>query len=191
MNVTRLNPWRTVSRREIVDARPWFRVMAEDVELPDGKIINGFYSIDAPDYVMIVALTPDRSVIVEQSYKHGPRRVSLTLPAGYIEQGEEPLVAAQRELLEETGYTAASWQHLGSFTVDGNRGCGAAHLYLAHDAVHTAQPDHGDLEEIVIERRSLTALRAALFQGEVAQLPVVAAIGMALIALDERGSADA
>lgn len=179
-----LTAWQTVSRREIVDARPWLRLMAEDIQLPDGQIIHDFYTIDAPDYVMIVALTADtNAAIVERSYKHGPRRVSLSLPAGYIEHGEDPLAAAQRELLEETGHIADSWQHLGTFTVDGNRGCGAAHIYFARNAHQTAVPDAGDLEEMEIQFLSMAALREALLRGEVAQLPVVAAIGMAVVAL--------
>lgn len=185
MNGEHLRRWQTLSRREIVDARPWLRLMAEDIELPDGRIIEGFYTIEAPDYAMIVALTADDRVIVEHSYKHGPRKVSLTLPAGYIEQGEEPVVAAQRELLEETGYTAASWQHLGTFTVDGNRGCGTAYIYLARDARQTAAPDHGDLEEIEIQLLDVAALRDSLFRGDVAQLPVAAAIALALAVLGD------
>jgi ADP-ribose pyrophosphatase len=179
-----LKPWQTISRREIIDARPWLRLMAEDIQLPDGRIVRDFYTIDAPDYVMIVALTAGTdAAIVERSYKHGPGRVSLTLPAGYIEPGEEPATAARRELLEETGHVADSWQHLGTFTVDGNRGCGAAHIYLARDAHRTAEPDDGDLEEMEIQFLALPMLREALFRGDVAQLPVVAAIGMAMIAL--------
>ncbi len=183
MEGTSLKVWQTLSRREVLDAQPWLRVLAEDIQLPDGRVVRDFFTIEAPDYVMIVALTADNAAIVERSYKHGPRTVSLTVPAGYIERGEEPIVAAQRELREETGYIADSWQRLGAFTVDGNRGCGTAHIYLARDAHRMAEPDHGDLEEMEILFLSLAALREALFRGDVAQLPAVAAMSMAVVAL--------
>jgi ADP-ribose pyrophosphatase len=183
MTKVNLRPWKTLRRREVVNAQPWLRLLAEDVQLPDQRVINGFYTIEAPDYVIIVALTANSEVVIEHCYKHGTRRVALNLPAGYIERGEDPLSAAQRELREETGYEAASWQHLGTFTVDGNRGCGTAHLYLARGARQTVEPDSGDLEEIAIALMGVGTLRDALFGGEVAQLPVAAAIGMALVAL--------
>src|SRR5947207_11562367 len=100
------------------------RVWSEAVQLPDGRVVEEFSTIELPDYVVVVALTPDGRVVVERNYKHGPRRVCLNLPAGYLERGEEPLAAARRELLEETGYAAEEWVSLGGFAKDGNRGCG-------------------------------------------------------------------
>ncbi|MGH2499881.1 MAG: NUDIX hydrolase, partial [Candidatus Limnocylindria bacterium] len=61
--------------------------------------------------------------MVVRSYKHGPRAVGLSLPAGYLDDGEEPLDAARRELREESGHEAEGWTSLGRFVVDGNYGC--------------------------------------------------------------------
>lgn len=175
--------WETVARHEVVDRRPWLRLWSEDVKLPDGRIIAGFSTIEMPDYAVIVALTPDNKVIVEHSYKHGPRRVSINLPAGYIEDGEDPLAAAQRELREETGYAADRWSFLGRFTNDGNRGCGTANLFLAREARRVAEPDGGDLEEMNIDLMDLDELPQAVRQGDVAVLSTAAAIGLAIVAL--------
>jgi ADP-ribose pyrophosphatase len=68
---------------------------------------------------------------VQRQYKHGPRTIGLTFPAGAIEPGEDPSVAARRELLEETGIEARRWRTLGRFVLNGNQGAGAVHLFFA------------------------------------------------------------
>ena len=177
--------WETIARREVADVRPWVRLRAEDVRLPDGRVIEGFSTIEMPDYAVVVALTPGGEVVVERNYKHGPRRVCLNLPAGYLEPGEEPLAAARRELLEETGYAAAEWVPLGRFANDGNRGCGTGFFFLARGARPVAEPDAGDLEELAIGLLPLDALAEAVRGGEVAVLSIAAAIGLAVVAQQE------
>lgn len=174
--------WETLSRREVADGRPWVRLWAEDVQLPDGRVVEGFFTIEMPDYAVVIALTPDSRVVVERNYKHGPRRVCLNLPAGYVEQGEDPLAAARRELLEETGYVAEEWVSLGGFTDNGNRGCGTGHLFLARRAQRVAEPDAGDLEEMEIGLMGLDEVIEAMRRGDVAVLSVAAAIGLAVAA---------
>jgi ADP-ribose pyrophosphatase len=158
------------------------RLWADEVRLPDGRVVEGFFTIDMPDYGVVVALTPDGRVVVGRNYKHGPRRVCLNLPAGYVEQDEDPLAAARRELLEETGYVAQEWVSLGSFTNDGNRGCGAGHLFLARQAQKVAEPDAGDLEEMEIGLMGLDEVIEAVRRGDVAVLSVATAIGLAVAA---------
>jgi ADP-ribose pyrophosphatase len=104
------------------------------------------------------------------------------LPAGYVEQGEDPLAAARRELLEETGYVADEWVSLGSFTNNGNRGCGVGHLFRARQAQKVAEPDAGDLEEMEIGLMGLDEVIDAVRRGDVAVLSVAAAIGLAVAA---------
>lgn len=177
-----LSPWEMLARRELLDGRPWLRVWAEDVRLPDGRVIEDFYTIEMPDYVVVIALTPDARVVIERNYKHGPRRVCLNLPAGYLDAGEDPHAAAQRELLEETGYVAEEWRPLGSFANDGNRGCGRGHFFLARGARQAAAPDSVDLEEMEIGLLPLDELAQAAFRGDVGILSIAAAIGLAVAA---------
>jgi ADP-ribose pyrophosphatase len=182
-----LRHWQTLERREVIDRWPWLRLWSEDLRLPDGRVVRDFSTLEMPDFAVVVALTPDDRVVVERNYKHGAGRVCLNLPAGYLQPGEEPLAAAQRELLEETGYAAHDWQSLGSFVNDGNRGAGSGHYFLAHNARLVAAPASGDLESMAIELLSLAELVRATRHGEVAVLSIAAAIGLAVAAVHDEG----
>lgn len=153
------------------------------MQLPNGQVIPDWIHVELPAYAMVVAIRRDLQALTIRSYKHGDGQVSRRLPAGYLEPGEEPIAAARRALLEETGYTAADWTHLGSFTVDGNRGCGTAHLFLATGAERVADADSGDLEEIIIEPVRLGDLSDAVRTGQITALSTAAAICLASMVL--------
>lgn len=93
--------------------------------------MTNFYQIDVPEYTVIVAQTQEGTIVMERQYKHAVGKIILNLPSGYLESNESPLNCAQCELLEETVFKAESWCHLGSFCVDGNRGCGKMHAFVA------------------------------------------------------------
>ena len=175
--------WVIRERRLSADYSPWLRLWEEDVELPGGRVIERFTRVELPDFVVVAAITERREVVIERSYKHAVGRTSISLPAGFVEHEEDPREAARRELLEETGYAAEQWEHLGSFVVDGNRFCGTGHFYLAREARQTASAAPGDLEEITVELLGLEEVLLALRSGEVAQLGAAAAIGLAIAVL--------
>lgn len=179
-----IRPWRTLARRVLLRRPPWFEVGEEDVELPDGKIIEGFAWIDERPFAIVVPLTADGATVLVRSYKHGVREVALSFPAGFIEDGEPPLEAAKRELREEAGYEADDWTALGRYVVDGNYGSGAMHAFLARGARKVCEPDSGDLEEqellLVPWAEAVSRLRG----GEAKQLSTAAALGLAALALD-------
>lgn len=145
-----LRPWQTLSRRSLYSGGPIADLAVERVLLPDGRVVDDYYSVRMPDYVLVFAEMRDGSVPLLRQYRHGPRRVCLTFPGGTIDGDEAPLDAAKRELLEELGATADAWHSLGSYVTNANQGCNTAHLFRATGCEVVRPPDSGDLEESVV-----------------------------------------
>jgi len=138
--------WRTRSHRTVFASGPVREVAVEAVELPDGRTISDYHVVRLPDYVLVYGVMSDGTVPMLRQYKHGPRRVCLTFPGGAIDDGESPLDAARRELLEETGCSATEWERLGTFVTNANQGCNTVHLFRATGCVPVRAPNSGDLE---------------------------------------------
>lgn len=116
--------WVVESSTSILLREPWLEVFEEHIRLPDGRLVDDFYTVRLRDFVAVAAWTEDERLITVQHYRHGPRRITRSLPSGFVERDEDPADAARRELLEETGYAAETLSFLGRFVVDGNRRCG-------------------------------------------------------------------
>ena len=183
-----MRPWRTLARRTLLSRPPWMEVGEERVALPDGREVDGFLWVRTRDFVAMVAVTERDEVLLVRSYKHGPRRVSLAVPAGYIENGEEPLAAAKRELLEETGHASDDWTSLGSYVVDGNYFVATEHIFLARAARKVSEPASGDLEEMEVVVVPLAEISEYVRRGEVVQLSSAAALTIAVQLLRSRAS---
>jgi 8-oxo-dGTP pyrophosphatase MutT (NUDIX family) len=103
-------PWEVLSTRLVIDT-PFLRIRTEEIALPDGSILSDYYIIENRGWVGVVPITEDGRFIINKQYKHGIGREVLEFPAGGIDAGEtDPLVAAQRELMEETGYSVEPGQ---------------------------------------------------------------------------------
>jgi len=171
--------WRTLVRRTLLSRPPWMEVGEEKVQLPDGREVEGFLWIRTRDFVAMVAVTERDEVILVRSYKHGTRTVSLAVPAGYIEDGEDALAAAKRELQEETGYASEDWASLGRYVIDGNYGVATEHIFLARVARKVSEPASGDLEDMEVVAVPLADISEYIRRGEIVQLSSAAALAIA------------
>ena len=136
---------------------------------------------DVHVYVCTVSDCSSRSSLGDPTVS--PYSVSWTLPAGFVEGGEEPSAAARRELREETGYESELWKWLGTFTVDGNRGCGRAHFYLADACWRSVEPIANDHSPIEVRLLAVDHVMASLRRDEIAELGTAAGLGLALLEL--------
>lgn len=102
---------RTLSQQEILKGH-FLHAFRDQVALPDGHTAVREYVVH-PGAVMILAFTDDGHLVMERQYRYPMRQVMIEFPAGKLDPGEDQLVCARRELLEETGYQAREWAYAG------------------------------------------------------------------------------
>jgi len=175
-----MKPWKTKDRKTLLDEKPWLTVEQHTVELPDGQLIPNWPWVITPDYINVVAVTKDERFLCFRQVKYGIEGMTLAVVGGYVKEGEAPLAAAQRELLEETGYASQDWLSLGSYLVDPNRGIATGHLFLARGARYVTPRNADDLEEQELLLLTRAEIEAALETGEIKVLAWAAAVAFAL-----------
>ena len=175
-----LRPWKTLSKRSVLDFNKFLRVESHTIKLPNGSIIDDWAWVISPDAVIVLACDENGYFLCFRQTKYAVDGTSLAPVGGMLGKDEDPLVAAKRELLEETGYEANKWVNLGSFVLEPNRGVETVHLFLALGAQKVAQPDSDDLEDQELLLLSMEELKSALRKGEFKVLSWTALVAMAL-----------
>lgn len=130
------------------------KVDKDDVILPHGREIPAFYKVTIKDCAAIVAITPANQIILKKEYRHCYGEELIEIPAGVLEDGEEPLETAKRELEEETGYVGKKWTYLGKTVESSAKLTNYMYVYLAEDCekVSSQKLDYGeDIEVIDVE----------------------------------------
>lgn len=104
-----MKKWKLLSS-EYLFRRPWLTVRRDKLELPTGAVNDEYYVLEYPTWVNVIAIDRQGRFVMVEQYRHGLQEIFTELVAGVAEEGETPLQAAQRELLEETGYAGGEWR---------------------------------------------------------------------------------
>jgi ADP-ribose pyrophosphatase len=164
----------------IPDPRPWprhgvragteyriFTTTFEDLENPRTGRRMERVVVDAPDWVNVIALTEEREVVVVKQHRFGVAAPTLEIPGGMIDPGEEPLVAAIRELREETGFESDRWSSLGSVAPNPAFLNNRCHHFLAEGCRLSGDQRQDPGEDIHVGTMPLAEMRAAILDGSV------------------------
>ncbi len=175
-----MREFETLSRRVVLERGKYLTVEDRRVRLPDGSIEPRWPWVVTPDFAVVLPITEHGDFLCFRQVKYGIEGVTLATVGGYLEPGEDPLEGARRELKEETGCVADDWVELGRFIVDGNRGAGTAHLFLAGKARKVAAVNADDVEEQQPLYLDRAELEEALIRGEFKSLSWTALVALAL-----------
>ena len=172
---SKVGSWRELSRETVADARI-FTLERSMAESPVDGQARAFHRIRSVDWAQLLPITANNEAVMVRQYRHGPQRMTLEMPGGLIDPGEDPATAAQRECLEETGYRARSVQPLGS--VNPNPALFAHRLYSFYatdvEPERAIQNTGSEVTEVVLV--PVADLEGLLLAGEIEHALVVGAL---------------
>lgn len=137
--------WKTLESRYLIK-RPWLTARRDTVRLPSGVVNDEYYVLEYPDWVNVIAVTTDGMFVFVKQFRYALGEVSTEICAGVMEEGEEPLDAAKRELEEETGYTGGCWQEMMTLSQNSSTCTNTTHCFIA-TGVEKTSAQHLDATE--------------------------------------------
>ena len=168
--------WRKLGERPIRDGHR--AIVGRRFELPTG-VEQEFEIKLEPDTAVVLALTREGDAVLVRQFRPGVEEELLELPGGAVDPGEEPLAAARRELLEETGY-AGELAHAATM-VDCAYSTRVRHVFVARDARRVAEPTPDEHESPAVELVPLDGFRDHLRSGRLTD------VGPGYLALEALG----
>ncbi len=181
--------WERLQSERLLET-PYFTLRSDRLRLPGGAVKEAYYVLERPDAAIIFPLTREGEVVLVRQYRPPLERMELGLPAGLVEEGEKPEVAARRELLEETGYSGGEWEALGSLASSPSLKDNWAYLFLARGVEESALPDPDEHELVEVVKAPLKGVLGLIQAGEIVSSSGVAAVMLALRRLEDLTEVD-
>lgn len=176
--------WKTLSS-EYVHKGPWATLRIDKCEMPNGHIVDDYYVLEYGTWVNGVAITEDNKVLMVEQYRHAAEIISLEIPGGVVDAGENPQEALRRELLEETGYQFDNFELLCVVYPNPSTGNNQAYSYLAKGGRKVQEQALDDAEDIIVKEYTIAEIKQLLAENKIAQAMHCTALFYGLMKLGE------
>jgi 8-oxo-dGTP pyrophosphatase MutT (NUDIX family) len=178
-----MKKWETLKSEMALDEK-WYKVRKDTVKLPNGKIMNDYFLGLRGRYVQMVPIFENGDVLLVKQYKHGAGDFTIEMPAGMVNEGEDPLVCAKRELMEETGYEGSTWKSMGVIHENPTKSVNESFWYVVTGLKESGEQHFDESEEIEVLKIHYKKLIEMIKSGEIITGPTIGALLLALLELD-------
>lgn len=163
-----MEKWDKLGHEYVLDSK-WLKVRKDVVRLPNGVTLDDFFVLEYPTWVNVIAITEDGRFVMERQYRHGLQDIEYEICAGACEDAEDPLIAAKRELLEETGYAGGEWSLYGISAPNPAAMTNLNYTYLAIGVKKVSVPHLELSEDIDISLMTFDEVRGLMDSDQITQ----------------------
>ncbi|WP_442588605.1 NUDIX hydrolase [Pedobacter sp. AW31-3R] len=163
-----IQKWEKLSSRYLVKER-WATLRVDTCKLQNGTVKDDYYVLEYPDWANAVALTKDNKIILVRQYRHAADIISLEMPGGVVEPGEDTAVGIKRELQEETGYTFESCELIATLYANPATSTNQTFTYLLKGGVKTQEQQLDEHEILNVEEYTIEEVKQLLADNKIDQ----------------------
>ncbi|MBB2145562.1 NUDIX domain-containing protein [Pedobacter sp. LMG 31464] len=174
--------WQKIASKYLVRER-WATLRVDTCKLQNGSIKDDYYVLEYPNWVNAIALTKENKIILVRQYRFAADIISLEIPGGVIDDGEEPETAIVRELQEETGYSFESCELIATLYPNPATSTNKTFTYLLKGGVKTHEQHLDEHEILNVEEYTIEEVKQLLKENKIDQALHVAGLYYGLMHL--------